>query len=113
MLKQVMKMQTRFFKLLRNNQKEFEMKEILYFTAKWCGPCKQLSPVIEELSKTYSMILGQNYPIKKIDIDENPEYTEKFNVKGVPTIIIIKDGNEQSRLVGLNSKKKYIEEFEK
>ena len=57
------------------------------FFATWCGPCKMLSPILEEISE-----IKENFDIAKIDIDENTELAEKYGIESVPTMIIFKDG---------------------
>ena len=71
------------------------------FSATWCGPCKRLSPIIEELAETYA---GRVF-ISKIDIEESPEITEKFEIMSVPTILFFKNGElQKDQIVGLPSK---------
>ena len=73
------------------------------FWAGWCGPCRALAPTIEELAKEYAgKIL-----VAKLDVDENPATAEKFQVFSIPTVILIKDGREAERIVGLCPKKQY------
>jgi|TARA_B110000914_G_C15493650_1_gene462034 thioredoxin 1 len=62
---------------------------VLYFTASWCGPCKSIYPLFEELSKRYS-----NIAFYKIDIDECEEFVSKFNIESVPTFYFYKKNNE-------------------
>ena len=72
------------------------MKKILYFTAPWCGPCQTLSPIMESLS-------GQiNY--EKVNVDENQDLSIQFGVRNVPTLLLLENGEEISRLVGVQSK---------
>ena len=70
------------------------MKEILYFSAAWCGPCKQLSPVMERLKSEGKI----NY--KKIDVDTDTVLSPKYGVRNIPTLILLNNGNEINRLVG-------------
>jgi thioredoxin 1 len=70
------------------------------FWATWCGPCKMIAPVLEELAGEYEGKLK----IVKLDVDANPETAPKFNVKGIPTLIIYKNGNAEARKVGALSK---------
>ena len=70
-------------------------KEILYFSAEWCGPCKTLAPRMERLSNQI------NY--RKIDMDQNQELSSEFGVRNIPTLILIQDGEAINRLVGLQS----------
>ena len=70
------------------------MKEILYFSAAWCGPCKQLSPVMERLKSEGKI----NY--KKINVDTDTLLSPKYGVRNIPTLILLNNGNEINRLVG-------------
>ncbi|MDT8398687.1 MAG: thioredoxin TrxA [Pseudomonadales bacterium] len=70
------------------------------FWAQWCGPCKMIAPVLEELASEYDGKLK----ICKLDIDANPETAPKYNVKGIPTLIIFKNGNAEAKKVGALSK---------
>ena len=70
------------------------MREILYFSASWCGPCKQLSPVMERLKSEGKI----NY--KKIDVDTDTLLSPKYGVRNIPTLILLNNGNEVNRLVG-------------
>ncbi len=70
------------------------------FFADWCGPCKMIAPVIEELAKE----LQGKATIAKLDIENAQQVTERFQVTSIPTLIIFKDGNEIKRFVGVRSK---------
>ena len=72
------------------------MRKILYFTAAWCGPCKALGPVMDSLQ-------GQ-INFDKIDVDSNTELSDQYGVRGVPSLILLENGEEVSRLVGVQSK---------
>ncbi len=61
---------------------------VVDFWAEWCGPCKQIGPALEELSDEYA----DQLTIAKVNIDENPETPGKFGVRGIPTLMIFKDG---------------------
>lgn len=67
------------------------------FTAEWCGPCRALAPVLEEVAKD----LEGKARLVKIDIDTSQQTTSKFQVTSVPTLILFKDGKEVERSVGL------------
>ncbi len=78
------------------------------FWAAWCGPCKMIAPVLDELAKEYD---GQ-IKICKMDVDANKETPTKFNIRGIPTLMIFKDGNAEGTKVGALSKpqlKEFIE----
>jgi thioredoxin 1 len=79
------------------------------FWAGWCGPCRALAPTIEELAKEYAgKIL-----VAKLDVDENPATAEKFNVSSIPTVIILKDGHEVEKIIGLCNKQRYMDALKK
>lgn len=73
------------------------------FWAGWCGPCRALAPTIQELAAEYA---GKAL-IAKLDVDENPQTAEKFQVYSIPTVILLKDGCEVDRIVGLCPKKNF------
>ncbi len=67
------------------------------FWAEWCGPCKMLSPAIEELSAQYE---GRAL-VAKVNVDESPDLARRFGVMSIPTVVFLKDGKEVDRKVGL------------
>jgi len=78
------------------------MIKVKRFTAVWCGPCKQLAPLFEQIQAEYT-----NVSFETIDVDTSPEETQKYMVTSVPTVIIEKDGEIIQRTVGLNPKTTY------
>ena len=76
---------------------------LIDFWATWCGPCKRLGPIIEEIAAEYDgkAIIG------KCDIEENDDLTEKFGIMNVPTVVFLKNGQEVDRIVGLAMKNIY------
>ena len=77
------------------------------FYADWCGPCKMMAPVIEELAKE----LEGKVKVGKINVDENPDIAVEYNVMSIPTLIVFKNGKEEKRLVGLRNKEELINLF--
>ena len=70
------------------------------FWAEWCGPCKMIAPVLDEIADEYNGKLK----ICKVDVDANPEIPQKFGIRGIPTLIVFKDGNVEATKVGALSK---------
>ena len=70
------------------------------FWAPWCGPCRAMAPAVDAAAEK----LGSGAKVYKINVDENPDVCPRFNIKGIPTLIVFKDGREAKRLVGLSSK---------
>jgi thioredoxin 1 len=70
------------------------------FWAEWCGPCRMIAPALEELSQE----LGEKVTIVKLNIDENPEAPGKYGVRGIPTMILFKDGAPAATKVGAEPK---------
>ncbi|MQP65080.1 thioredoxin [Niveispirillum sp. SYP-B3756] len=70
------------------------------FWAPWCGPCKALAPTLEEVAKEYAAEMN----VVKVDIDQNPKLAERFGVRGIPLLLIVKDGKELARTFGTVSR---------
>ncbi len=70
------------------------------FWAEWCGPCKMIAPALEELSEE----LGEKVTIAKLNIDENPDAPAKYGVRGIPTMILFKNGEPAATKVGAEPK---------
>lgn len=85
-----------------------EMYKIVDFYADWCGPCKMMKPVFEELSKEMTQ-----HKFEKINVEENQELATKNQVQGIPCIIVYKDDKEVDRIVGFRSKEDLKKEIEK
>ncbi|GGD16051.1 thioredoxin TrxA [Aquisalinus flavus] len=75
------------------------------FWATWCGPCRQIAPALEEIAKEYD----GKITVAKIDIDDNPETPGKYGVRGVPTLMIFKDGEVAATSVGAKPKGQLIQ----
>jgi len=72
---------------------------LLYFSTTWCAPCKTMSPIMSELSACH----GSEVNIVKVDVDEQIDLAKKFEVRGVPTLILLNENEVKSRLIGGNS----------
>ena len=77
------------------------------FWAPWCGPCKMIAPVLEEIAKEKDGALK----IAKLDVDDNPETAQKFGVMSIPTLLLFKDGREVNRLVGYMPKNQLLQKI--
>lgn len=71
------------------------------FWAAWCGPCKMIAPVVEEVAEEYD----GKVQVAKVNVDENSAVAANYSVSSIPTLIVFKDGNEAERIVGYRSKK--------
>ncbi|MDC0053354.1 thioredoxin TrxA [Gammaproteobacteria bacterium] len=75
------------------------------FWAEWCGPCKMIAPILNEIADEYA----GKMKIYKVDVDSNPETAAKFNVRGIPTLLVFKNGTVEATKVGALSKGQLIE----
>lgn len=66
------------------------------FWAEWCGPCRALGPILEEVANE----LGENAVVAKVNVDENPELAQQYGIRGIPTMIFFKSGEVKKTLVG-------------
>jgi thioredoxin 1 len=73
---------------------------LLDFWAEWCGPCKMIAPILDELSGDYA----DRLQIAKLNIDENPQTPPKFGIRGIPTLILFKNGTVEAQKVGAVSR---------
>ena len=78
------------------------------FWAAWCGPCRMVGPIIDELSEEYEgkAVVG------KVDIDSNQQYAAQFGVRNIPTVLVFKNGELVDRKVGVSSKNDYAQALE-
>jgi len=81
---------------------------IVDFWAEWCGPCKQIGPFLEQISEE----MGDKVTVAKLNIDDNPMTPSKFGVRGIPTLILFKDGEVAATKVGALPKSKLVEWIE-
>jgi thioredoxin 1 len=73
--------------------------EVIDFWATWCGPCKLMNPIIDEVEKE-----NPDLTITRVDIDSNKDMVEQYNIQSVPTYVILKDGKEVDRIIGAKPK---------
>ena len=81
-----------------------EKPVLVDFYADWCGPCKMMAPIVEELATE----LDGKAKVGKINVDENSDIAVEYNVMSIPTLIIFKNGKEEKRLVGLRDKEELL-----
>ncbi|MGH9296525.1 MAG: thioredoxin [Acidimicrobiales bacterium] len=81
---------------------------VVDFWAEWCGPCKMVSPVLEEIADAK----GAAIKIVKVNVDDNPSTAQRFQVMSIPTLLLFKNGETASRIVGARSKSQILSEFE-
>ncbi len=70
------------------------------YWAEWCGPCKMISPILDEIATSYQGKLR----IAKVNVDENAQLTQKYGIRSIPTLMLFKDGNVQAQKIGALSK---------
>ena len=85
------------------------MIKLLDFWAEWCGPCKFMEPIMDELEKE----LAGRVQIEKINVDENQEKASVYQVMSIPTYILLKDDKEQGRIIGATSKDNILKTISK
>ncbi len=103
-------------KIIEINDSNFEeevknstVPVLVDFWAPWCGPCRKLSPVVDELSEEYA----DKIKVVKVNTDENLKVTQEFSISGIPCVLLFKNGQAVERLVGLMQKSQLVSNIEK
>jgi thioredoxin 1 len=77
------------------------------FWADWCGPCKAIAPIVEELAREY----GGRRTVLKLDVDENPQTASAYKIQSIPTLLVFKDGRLAERIVGAVPKQVIVDKL--
>jgi thioredoxin 1 len=81
---------------------------IVDYWAEWCGPCRQVAPVLEEIATEYS----EKIDVVKLNVDQNPEVTQRYGIMNIPTMSVFKDGQVVKEIVGAKPKSALLRELE-
>jgi len=84
-----------------------DLPVLVDFWADWCGPCKAIAPILEEIVTEH----GDRVRIAKLNVDEHPDIARRFDVMSIPTLILFKDGAPEARLVGAKGKNQLVQEI--
>ena len=78
--------------------------KLIYFSAPWCGPCRQLGPIMDEVA--------QQVTVQKVNVDDSPDMASHYGIRNVPTVVAVDNyGGEKARKVGLNPKQVYLDMY--
>jgi thioredoxin 1 len=92
-----------------NEVLQTEKLVVIDFWAEWCGPCKMIGPIIDEISEEYkdTVVVG------KVNVDDNDETTSKYGIRNIPTVLFIKNGEVVDKLVGAGQKSLFTDKIKK
>ncbi|MBA2585640.1 MAG: thioredoxin, partial [Chthoniobacterales bacterium] len=82
---------------------------LVEFWAPWCGPCKMIAPVLEEIAQES----GDRFRVTKVNIDDDPGLQERFKIRGVPALLFFRGGELRDQIIGVASKKAIVDKLEK
>ncbi len=82
---------------------------IIDFWAEWCGPCKMIGPIIDQIGEEHS----DKVVVGKVDVDNNDEATARFGIRNIPTVLYLKNGEVVDKVVGAGAKNIFVEKIEK
>ena len=94
----------------KNNFQDLEREEravLLDFYADWCGPCRMVSPIVDEIAAEYPA-----YAVGKVNVEREPELAQRFGIVSIPTLVVLKDGKAVNRASGARPKAKILELLE-
>lgn len=91
------------FEQIKNSDKPV----LIDFFAEWCGPCRILSPIVDEIAEE-----SEQYMVCKVNVDEEPELASAFDVSSIPTLIVLKDGKISAQSIGVRSKAQILDMLE-
>lgn len=84
-----------------------EKTVLVDFWASWCGPCRMVSPIVDEIAEE-----NPQYLVAKVNVDEEPELAQKFGIQSIPTLIVFKDGEIADKMIGVRSKEQILSMLE-
>ncbi|PWM27168.1 MAG: thioredoxin [Oscillospiraceae bacterium] len=90
--------------MLENEVMNADKPVLIDFFATWCGPCRMVSPIVDEIAEEHS-----EFKICKVNVDEEPELAQKFGVVSIPTLVVIRDGKVTGQSVGAKPKEDILE----
>ncbi len=93
----------------RSEIESFQGLALIDFWAPWCGPCRMIGPIIEELAKEYKGVVK----VAKVNIDDNNNLAMRFSIRSIPTVLLLSNGTVKESIVGAVPKKKFVDAIER